>query len=155
MKYSYTMPTVGGKAVGARYLIGMLLFGFSFVYSLVYNLILGAVSTISYRVGDLKNQLILLAVACLVFGIFLPLAFHFRTGRSVSAIAIGLLAVSYMGMGLAVMLGVDNGVNPWELMKKAESLQNWGLLIGLPAAAVTIAISFLCSCRIYERREKA
>jgi hypothetical protein len=109
----------------------------------------------NYSAGDLKNQLILLAVACLVFGVFLPLAFHFRTGRSVTTIAVGLLAVSYMGMALAVMLEAENGVNPWELLKKAESLQNRGLLIGLPVAVVAIAVSFLCSCRIYERREKA
>jgi hypothetical protein len=34
-------------AVGARYLTGALLFGFSFVYNLVYSVILGSVSTIS------------------------------------------------------------------------------------------------------------
>jgi hypothetical protein len=155
MNYSYTMPMVCGKAVGARYLTGMLLLGFSFVYNLVYSVILGAVSTISYNVGDLKNQFILLAVGCLVLGIFLPLAFHFKTGRSVSAIAIGILAAIYMGTGVATMILVENGINLSEFLQKAENLQNRGIIICLPIAALGIAFSFRCSCRIFERREKA
>jgi ABC-type transport system involved in multi-copper enzyme maturation permease subunit len=154
MKYSYTMPLALGKAVGARYLTCMLLLVFSFVYTLVYSVILGAVSTISYRAGDLKNQLLLLAVACLLIGVFLPMAFHFQTGRIVSAIAVGLLVVSYMGIGVAMMTGMENGVNPSEFIEKAKVMQNRGMLIGLPVAAVVIAISFLCSCRIYGRRER-
>jgi hypothetical protein len=155
MNYSYTMPTVSGKAVGARYLTGMLLLCFSFVYSLVYSVILDAVSTISYHAGELKNQIILLAVACLVLGMFLPLAFHFQTGRSVSAIAIGILAVAYVGTGVAMMTLAENGVNPSEFLEKAKNLQNTAIIICLPAAVVGIAVSFRCSCRIFERREKA
>jgi hypothetical protein len=156
MKYSYTMPTSCGKAVGARYLTGAFLFGFSFVYNLVYSVILGAVSTVSYRLGDLKNQLLLLAAACLVFGFFLPLAFHFRTGRSVSAIAIGILAVVYTGTGIATMVFVSDGAaNPSELLEIAEKIRNTGMIVCLPVAVVGIALSFQCSCRIFERREKA
>jgi hypothetical protein len=155
MNYSYTMPTNSGKAVGARYLTGAILFGFSFVYNLVYSVILGAVSTVSYRAGDLKNQLLLLAAACLLFGFFLPLSFHFRTGRSVSAIAIGILAVVYVGTGVVMIILVQNGSDLQEILQKAESLQYMGMIICLPAAAVGIALSFRCSCRIFERREKA
>jgi hypothetical protein len=155
MYYSYTLPTNSGKAVGARYLTGAFLFGFSFVYNLVYSVILGAVSTVSYRVGDLKNQLLLLAVACLVFGFFLPLAFHFRTGRNVSAIAIGILAVAYTGSGVVMMILVENGANLQEVLQKAEGLQNTGMIVCLLLMAVGIALSFRCSCRIFERREKA
>jgi hypothetical protein len=155
MYYSYTLPTNSGKAVGARYLTGAFLFGFSFVYNLVYSVILGAVSTVSYRVGDLKNQLLLLAVACLVFGFFLPLAFHFRTGRNVSAIAIGILAVAYTGSGVVMMILVENGANLPEVLQKAESLQNKVMIVCLLLMAVGIALSFRCSCRIFERREKA
>jgi uncharacterized membrane protein len=155
MNYNYTMPINSAKTVGARYLMGALLFGFSFVYNLVYSVILGAVSTVSYRIGDLKNQLLLLAAACLVFGFFLPLAFHFRTGRSVSAIAIGILAVVYIGTGVVMMILVENGANLPEVLQKAESLQNKGIIVCLPAAAVGIALSFRCSCQIFDRREKA
>jgi hypothetical protein len=133
----------------------MLLLVFSFVYALVYSVILGAVSTISYQAWDLKNQLLLLAVAGLLIGVFLPMAFHFQTGRSVSAIAMGLLVVSYMGIGVAMMTGMENGVNPLEFIEKAKVMQNRGILLGLPVAVVGIVISFLCSCRIYERRESA
>jgi hypothetical protein len=155
MNYSYTMPTNSAKAVGVRYLTGALLFGFSFVYNLVYSVILGSVSTISYQSEDMKNQVILLAVACLVFGVFLPLAFHFQTGRSVSAIAVGILAVAYTGLGVVMMILMENGANLPEVLQKAESLQNKGMIVCLPAAAVGIALSFRCSCRIFERREKA
>jgi hypothetical protein len=156
MNYSYTMPASCPKAVGARYLTGAFLFGFSFVYNLVYSLILGAVSTVSYRAGDLKNQLLLLAVACLVFGFFLPLAFHFRTGRSVSAIAIGILAVVYMGTGIAMTVFVSDGAaNPSELLEIAGKIRNTGMIVCLPAVVVGIALSFRCSCRIFDRREKA
>jgi hypothetical protein len=155
MNYSYTMPMNSVKAVGARYLTGALLFGFSFVYNLVYSVILGSVSTISYQAEDMKNQVILLAVACLVFGVFLPLAFHFRTGRSVSAIAIGILAVAYTGSGVAMMILVENGANLAEVLQKTERLQNKGMIVCLLLMAVGIALSFRCSCRIFERREKA
>jgi hypothetical protein len=155
MNYSYTMPMSCAQAVGARYLTGALLFGFSFVYNLVYSVILGSVSTISYQAEDMKNQVILLAVACLVFGVFLPLAFHFQTGRSVSAIAVGILAVAYTGAGVVMMILVENGANLSEVLQKAESLQNKGMIVCMPAAAVGIALSFRCSCRIFERREKA
>jgi hypothetical protein len=155
MNYSYTMPMPCAQAVGARYLTGALLFGFSFVYNLVYSAILGSVSTISYQAEDRKNQVILLAVACLVFCFFLPLAFHFRTGRSVTTIAVGILAVAYTGLGVVMMILVENGANFSEILQKAESLQNKGMIVCLPAAAVGIALSFRCSCRIFERREKA
>jgi hypothetical protein len=155
MKYSYTMPLTIGKAVGARYLTCMLLIGLSFVYTLVYSAMLGAISTISYQFWDLKNQLILLAVACLLISIFMPLAFCFKTGRSISAIAIGLLVISYTGIGFAMMVGMGNGINPSELIGKAKGLQTPVILIGLPVVAVGVAISFMCSCRIYGRREKA
>jgi hypothetical protein len=155
MNYSYTMPTHCTQAVGARYLTGALLFGFSFVYNLVYSVILGSVSTISYQAEDMKNQVILLAVACLVFGVFLPLAFHFRTGRSVSAIAVGILAVAYMGSGVVMMILVEDGADLPEVLQKAESLQNKVMIVCLLLMAVGIALSFRCSCRIFERREKA
>jgi hypothetical protein len=155
MKYSYTMPLTIGKAVGARYLTCMLLIGFSFVYTLVYSVMLGAVSIISYQIWDLKNQLLLLAVACILISIFMPLAFYFKTGRSVSAIAIGLLVVSYTGIGFAMMVGMGNGINPSKLIEKVKDLQTPGILIGLLVAAVGIAISFMYSCRIYGRRERA
>jgi hypothetical protein len=156
MNYSYTMPINSAKTVGARYLMGALLFGFSFVYNLVYSVILGAVSTVSYRAGDFKNQLLLLAAACLVYGFFLPLAFHFRTGRTVSAIAIGILAVVYTGTGIAMTVVVSEGAgNPSELLEIAGKIRNTGMLVCLPVAAVGIALSFLCSCRIFDRRERA
>jgi hypothetical protein len=155
MNYSYTMPMPCAKAVGARYLTGALLFVFSFVYNLLYSAILGSVSTISYQAEDMKNQVILLAVACLVLGVFLPLAFHFQTGRSVTAIAVGILAVTYTGSGAVMMILVENGANFSEILQKAESLQNKGMIVCLLFMAVEIAFSFRCSCRIYERREKA
>jgi hypothetical protein len=83
------------------------------------------------------------------------LAFHFQTGRSVSAIAVGLLVVSYMGIGVAMMTGMENGINPSEIIEKMKGLQNRGMLFGLPVAVVGIIISFQCSCRIYGRRERA
>jgi hypothetical protein len=154
MNYSYTMPMPCAKAVGARYLTGALLFVFSFVYNLLYSAILGSVSTISYQAEDMKNQVILLAVACLVLGVFLPLAFHFQTGRSVTAIAVGILAVTYTGSGAVMMILVENGANFSEILQKAESLQNKGMIVCLLFMAVEITFSFRCSCRIYERREK-
>jgi hypothetical protein len=73
----------------------------------------------------------------------------------VSAIAIGLLMVSYTGIGFAMMVGMGNGINPSKLIEKVKDLQTPGILIGLLVAAVGIAISFMYSCRIYGRRERA
>jgi hypothetical protein len=54
-----------------------------------------------------------------------------------------------------MMTLAENGVNPSEFLEKAKNLQNTAIIICLPAAVVGIAVSFRCSCRIFERREKA
>jgi hypothetical protein len=103
----------------------------------------------------MKNQVILLAVACLVFCVFLPLAFHFQTGRSVTTIAVAILAAAYTGSGVVMVILVEGGVNLPEVLQKAESLQNKGMIVCLLLMLVGLALSFRCSCRIFERREKA
>jgi hypothetical protein len=54
-----------------------------------------------------------------------------------------------------MMILVEDGANLQEVLQKAESLQNKGMIVCLLLMAVGIALSFRCSCRIFDRREKA
>jgi hypothetical protein len=159
MKYSYTFPLEVQKEVGVRYLVGGFCFLFALLYSLVNCAVISALSKISFTVETLKNQLLLLTLVCLLFAFFLPLAMHFKSAKPVSTIAIAVLAVVYMGTaaGMYVMMELNGteAVTARGMMEKLEKLRD-GIFPFFPVILILgVLMSFLCSCRIYKRREKA
>ena len=161
MVYSYTLPVKAKKAIGARYLAGIIVFAFCLLYGIFHGWILSCITKISLTFSMFQNMVVILILATFIFSLLLPMGLKYKTANKVSARCV-FVGVTLYFVSMALFLkkyGDDAGDIALEqdmkyLLKLYRTIRS--ILIPL-APFIILAIlgcSLLISIRIYERREK-
>ena len=159
MTYSYTLPTKATKAIGARYLSGVLLLPVCILYGIVNAAVICGISGYPMSVDILKNMVVFMLFEVIYFAIGVPMALKYKTSQAVSTRWGVIFIGCYFVMGL---IGVNNGLLDEEvdgnlymqqLFDKYEAIRDV-LLPFIPLMILAVlGISFLISVKMYQRRE--
>ena len=164
MKYSYTLPVKAVKAVGARYLTGLIVLGIGILCGIANALIISTLTGRMFTLDILKNMMMILGVIVLVYSAGVPLALKFKTAKTVSGITVLAVAVMYLVAGAFLIsgmsrfeatVGAEAGALYMEMIRDKYSWIRNTLLPFFPVILFAmLGISFLASVKIYQRREK-
>lgn len=155
MRYSYTLPAGAHEIIGAKYLMGGGIFLFNLLYGMLNAAVICMLSGEAFTPERFQNLLMLWALAIVVFAVFLPLAMRLQKARTVGAIGSVLFVFAYLGLGGFVMRNAESqGDDMLQILAQAFAcVRTVGAWAALPAAGIAVAVSFLVSVKLYQRRE--
>ncbi len=159
MTYSYTFPTRASKAIGARYLAGILLFPVCIIYGILNVLVISKISEYSLNAEIFKNMTVFFVFAVCIYALNVPMAIKYKTQHAVSTRWGIIFILTYLVIGFIEiqkgMLNEETDGN--ELL--AESFERYQMIRDtlIPFVPIIIlmvlAVSFCVSVKIYQRRE--
>ena len=144
-KYALTLPVSRKKLVGAKYLMGMILLGASFLLAAVTGLIRSR-SAGHFDAFEYCFELsVLLTLGVSVMGVAMPMSFKLGTekGRMANMICYGIL-----GAALVIVVFVGDKIGLSDV-----TLNEWVIVPFLVIPAVVLPVSWMLSARWYEKRE--
>jgi len=156
MKYGYTLPVSGIKAVGARYLFAGIIIFFSCVYALGNAYIMSAFSGMAITLEVIKNLVFIMLAMMTMFAIHIPLSMKFKSAKAMSAIMTGILVAVYLAGGFLFVnfekqYGEEAITKLLELFRPVRDIA----VYTTPLIAISVVgISFFATVKIYEGREK-
>ncbi len=160
MKYSYTLPVKAACAVGTRYLAGGIILGFCAVYGALNAWIISVLTEIPIRADVVKNMLCIWVVAIMVCLFIIPLALKFKTAQAVGnrvgiimILAYIALAVGFWGKTMSMSIEESDQYMA-DMMEKIASMRDTLLSFSPLIILIVFGISFFCSIKLYQRREK-
>ena len=144
-KYALTLPVSRKKLVGAKYLMGMILLGASFLLAAVTGLIRSRREGHFDAFGYWFELSVLLTLGVSVMGVALPMSFKLGTekGRMANMICYGIL-----GAALVIVVFVGDKIGLSDV-----TLNEWVIVPFLVIPAVVLPVSWMLSARWYEKRE--
>ncbi len=156
MKLSYTLPTKAEIAVGSRYLFGCIILTASFVYGVVNGLVIYAMAGKSFGIDVIKNMLLILVIAVVVFAVYMSLSYVFKKSKTVSAFGVIFAVFMYFGFGALIIYGEkkygDDAIK-WigDMFMRVSDVVSvvFPLII-----AILLGLSFVVSVKFFQRREK-
>lgn len=159
MTYSYTLPTSAIKAVGVRYLSGILIFPLCIFYGILNALVISGISKYSLDAEIFKNMVVCLVFAVLIFALNVPMALKCKTQQAVST-RWGILFIAFyvligiIGVNTGMMdQEVDGNRYILEMFHKYEIIRDMLLPFVPLLILMVLGISFWCSVKIYQGRE--
>lgn len=155
MTYSYTLPVTAYKAVGARYLMGGSILGIGFLYGLLNAVIISKLSKIAFSFEIVKNLILILIIAIIIFSLFLPLAMKLKKSRTVATIESVLMVGIYLSFGfLMIQYEKKYGDAVFSILSEVfEKIRDIIVLLSPLIIFAAAGISFFTAVKIYQRRE--
>ena len=160
MKYSYTLPTPAKRAVGVRYLTGIIIAGASMVLGLCNAGLMSLLLDKSISSDMLKNMLVILLVAIVYIFFDIPLALKYRTAQAVGNRVGTVMIIAYIAIGAYFMQNIGQMSTEMsdqylaDMMTKAANIRDMILPFSPIIMLVLFGISFTISIKLYQRREK-
>ena len=160
MKYSYTLPTPAKKAVGVRYLTGIIIAIVSMVLGICNAGIMSLILDKTITVGILKNMLVILLVAIGYTFLDIPLALKYKTAQAVGNRVGTVIIIVYIAVGAYMMSKIGQMSTEMsdqymaDMMTKAANIRDMILPFSPIIMLALFGISFLISIKLYQRREK-
>lgn len=162
MNYSYTLPVKAGLAVGARYVTGLIVLGYSMVFGIIYAPLLSLVSGINLPDSIFKNILMLLVIAIIFISFDVPMSYRLKTSRAVSTRFGIFFVVVYVMAFVVFAIKMDAGgameQSEGQILKSIQNIFEgirdvvvYGAVLIIPVA---LGLSFMVSEKLYVRREK-
>lgn len=160
MKYSYTLPTPAKKAVGVRYLTGIIIAAVSFVLGLCNAGIMSLILDKPISAEIVKNMLVILLVAIGYTFFDIPLALKYKTAQAVGNRVGTVMIVAYIAVGAYMMNKIGQMSTEMsdqylaDMMTKAANIRDMILPFSPIIMLALFGISFLIAVKLYQRREK-
>lgn len=164
MQFSYTLPVKAEVTVGALYLIELIILGAGLLFGNINAGIISAMTNIPLSAGTVKNMVVILACAVLLYAWELPLAFRFKNPKTVSAIMVVIGGGIYLAAGALFFTGMkqftaladEAGAEAYlqMMMNKFTDIRDM-IFPFLPFLIFAVmGISFFLSVKFCKRREK-
>ncbi|MBQ9142953.1 MAG: ABC-2 transporter permease [Lachnospiraceae bacterium] len=160
MKYSYTLPTPAKKAIGARYLTGIIIAVGSIALGLCNAGIMSLILDKPITAEIVKNMLVILLIAIGYIFFDIPMALKYKTAQAVGNRVGSVMILAYIAVGAYMMNKIGQMSTEMsdqylaDMMTKAANIRDMILPFSPIIMLVLFGISFMISIKLYQRREK-
>ncbi len=172
MIYSYTLPTKYKKAVGVRYVAGLIVLGVSLAFGMVYGAVVNLIAGTNMPNDLFKNVFAIIVLGVIYLAIDVPIAYIGKNARTVEIMEIIIFAAIVVISGAIVFLiKGEEAINKFisafaatgtgeqslgdsELMAGFWHIRDGIAQFGFIIIPVAVIISLLIAEKIYKRREK-
>ncbi len=160
MKYSYTLPTPVTKAIGVRYLTGVIIVGVCIVFGFINAEIMSMILNKPITAEIVKNLLGIALIGLSVNFIFIPLALRYKTAQAVGNKAGIVFIVSYIAIGAYFINNMGQMSDAMkdqyiaDMMAKVAEIRDILLPLSPVIMLILFVVSFSLAVKLYQWREK-
>lgn len=160
MKYSYTLPTPVTKAIGVRYVAGIIIVAVCILFGFINAGIMSMILNKPITAQIVKNLLGIAFIGLSISLIFLPLALRYKTAQAVGNKAGIVFIVSYIAIGAYFINNMNQMSDAMQdkyiadMVAKVAEIRDIVLPLSPVIVLLLFAASFSLSVKLYQRREK-